>query len=117
MANRPEHQRSFESNHSSHRGVMRQIRANKRNEAELRNEESAPDKRRSYWRALGFDRQSHCARTIKETVADVNTQAKDNKQRSQDWPLVTADLRTGLSSYADPTSKAASGWDLGSEPR
>lgn len=38
MPNRPEHQRNFESPHSSHKGVARVIRTAKRAEAESRQE-------------------------------------------------------------------------------
>jgi len=88
MANRLEHQRSSESLHSSHKGVSRTIRANKRTEAEIRNESTEPDKRRSFWRERGFSRQSQAASLVTSTVSEINEQAMIKKQRSADWPLV-----------------------------
>jgi hypothetical protein len=71
---------------------MRQIRDSKRTEAELRNEDTVPDKRRSFWRERGFIRQSQAASVIKGVVILTNEQAKIHKQRSEDWPLIKDEL-------------------------
>lgn len=92
MANRSEHQRSFESPNSFHKGIMREVRLAKRQEAEERNSHTAPDKRRAFWRDRGFARQSQAASLVKGTVLEINTKAKEQKQRSADWPLLPEGL-------------------------
>lgn len=93
MANRPEHQHNPEADRRiSHKGVSRLVRENKRNEAELRNEETVDDKRRSFWRERGFVRQSHAAILVHGTVTEINARAKERKQRSEDWPLLPEEL-------------------------
>jgi hypothetical protein len=92
MANRPEHQRSFESPNTSHRGVSRIVRLQKRLEAEHRNATSVPDRRRQFWRDRGFTNQSHAARAVLDTVSDCNDRAAALKQRSEDWPLVPEEI-------------------------
>jgi hypothetical protein len=77
---------------TSHKGVSRQIRENKRTEAEIRNEHTDPYKRRSFWREYGFTRQSQAANIVTSTVCDVNQQAAANKQRAKDWPMVKDEL-------------------------
>lgn len=75
---------------TSHKGVSRTIKANKRTEAEERNEKTVPDKRRAFWRERGFNRQSQAAALVAGTVADVNTRAKEQRQRAEDWPLLNS---------------------------
>lgn len=70
------------------KGDVRRARFEKRQEAEERNLKSPDSKRRSYWRGLGFRRESDAARTVKSVVTEVNDQAKIKKQRSADWPLI-----------------------------
>lgn len=74
------------------KGSARLVRLAKREEAETRNSHTAPDKRRSYWRELGFTRQSQAASLVASTVAECNERAKDNKQRSEDWPLLPEEV-------------------------
>jgi hypothetical protein len=90
MANRPEHQRSFESPHASHKGISRVVRANKRAEAKQRQANSASDKRRSFWRERGFARQSQCARAVKDAVTEANQLTEAMRERSglPDWEPV-----------------------------
>lgn len=76
------------ANRLTAKGDARKVRFEKREEAEARNAKSPDNKRRSYWRGLGFRRQSEAARTVKSVVTDINEQAKAHKQRSEDWPLV-----------------------------
>lgn len=77
---------------TSHKGISREIRAAKREEAEERNADTPFDRKRSYWRERGFIRQSQAASLVTTTVADINAQAKIHKQRAEDWPLLTEDL-------------------------
>lgn len=89
MPNRPEFQVSYpRANGALNKGVARLVRANKRAEAEERNENTVADKRRGFWRERGFSRQSQAASLVTSTVASVNEQAKIHKQRSEDWPLI-----------------------------
>lgn len=69
-------------------GTQREIRKYKHEEAEERNKNSAPDKRRAYWRERGFSRQSEAARLILNTVTEINSTAVSLRQRSEDWPIV-----------------------------
>jgi hypothetical protein len=89
MPNRPELKTATDSFDRvvSHKGIARVIRENKRTEAEIRNQATVPDKRRSFWRERGFTRQSQAASLVTSTVSEVNQQAKINKQRSEDWPI------------------------------
>jgi len=108
MANRPELQNKGTGLHkspttgaaqgpgTSHKGISREIKTAKHNEAAERNSRTAPDRTRQFWRDRGFKRQSQAASLVTSTVSDVNEQAKIHKQRAEDWPLVTEDL--GLSS-------------------
>jgi hypothetical protein len=93
MPNRKEYHRNPDADRrESHKGIARQIKVAKRIEAELRNEETVPDKRRSFWRERGFSRQSQAASLIKGVVVLTNAQAKEHKQRSEDWPLLPPEL-------------------------
>lgn len=74
------------------RGIRRDIRSAKRAEAEERNSNTSPDKRRAYWRERGFTRQSQAAGLVASTVAECNERAKENKQRSEDWPLLPEEV-------------------------
>jgi hypothetical protein len=74
------------------KGSARLVRTAKREEAETRNSRTAPDKRRQYWRDRGFIRQSQAANLVASTVADCNERAKDNRQRSEDWPLLPEEV-------------------------
>lgn len=86
MPNRPEF------NALRNKGAARIVRLNKRMEAEERNQQTVPDKRRAFWKERGFIRQSHAASVIKNVVVLTNAQAKQLKQRSEDWPLIAEDL-------------------------
>ena len=73
------------------KGSRRILRANKHLEAKERNFHTAPDSRRSYWRALGFARKSEAAAIVRGTVADANAIADDIREKTglPDWrPLV-----------------------------
>lgn len=96
MPNRPEYQINYPraAKGALNKGVLRTVRANKRAEAEERNANTVPDKRRAFWRERGFTRQSHAASVIKGVVVLTNQQAKERKQRSEDWPTVSNDLAT-----------------------
>lgn len=73
---------------TSHKGISRQIRENKRTEAEERNSNTPEDRTRAFWKARGFSRQSQAARLVTSTVAEINSLAAANHQRSEDWPMV-----------------------------
>jgi hypothetical protein len=70
MANRPELQGKRKGDRVYRKGIMRSIREARREEAIDRDKRTAPDKRRSYWRELGFTRQSEAARIVKGAVAE-----------------------------------------------
>lgn len=57
---------------TSHRGISRTIRENKRAEAFQRDKHTHPEKRKAFWRERGFTSQSHAARVIGLTVLDAN---------------------------------------------
>lgn len=101
MPNRPEFQ-------ISHRGTMRTVRVNKRQEAEERNARTEPDRRRAYWRALGFDRQSHAASTVARTVSEANRIAEDVRARSgqDDWSEDHVDWDTHVDRVTERYSAA-----------
>jgi len=105
MPNRPEVQNKGQGRHkdslgrsagpgTSHKGVARTIRINKRAEAEERNnsEYTVPEVRRAFWRERGFNNMSHARRAIRQTVVECNDQAEANRQRSADWPLLPEGL-------------------------
>lgn len=71
----------------SHKGIMRLIRQRKREEAEERNRNSAPDSRRQFWRDRGFSRKSDAVKIIKQTVSDANKIANVIREKSgmHDW--------------------------------
>lgn len=86
MTNRPE----------TGKGSARIIRVAKRSEAEIRNQNSQPDKRRAFWRERGFTRQSQAANLVKGTVGEINEQAAEHKQRAADWPLIPVEVTAQL---------------------
>lgn len=106
MPNRPELQTRYDSlgRRISNKGAMRTVRANKRAEAEARNAQTPEDRRRTYWRALGFDRQSHAARVIARTVAEANQIAEDVRARSgqDDWTSDLDLVALGIVSGSEP---------------
>lgn len=78
------------------KGSARKVKLYKRAEAEDRNARTPDSKRRSYWRSLGFKRQSHAERLVLNTVTDVNERAKIHKQRSEDWPILPEEISAVL---------------------
>jgi hypothetical protein len=81
---------------TSHKGISRAIRDHKHSEAETRNANTAPDRKRSFWRERGFTRQSQAANLVAGTVAEVNEQARIHKQRSADWSLLPEEMSGAL---------------------
>lgn len=71
MPNRREFQQRYgtgKKNGQLNTGALRKVRAAKRAEAEERNRNSAPERRRSYWRARGFTSESHARRCVEQAV-------------------------------------------------
>lgn len=79
MPNRAEFQKRYGTGKKSGRpntGAQRLVKEAKRHEAEIRNANSPERKRRAYWRALGFDRESHAAQVVRQAVDEGNVISK-----------------------------------------
>jgi hypothetical protein len=89
MPNRPELQnkQTSEFQRTYRKGIMRVVKSTKRAEAENRNAKSPERKRRKYWQALGFSRESDAARIVRQTVDESNKISSDVRARSgqEDW--------------------------------
>jgi len=89
MPNRPELQTKVDrfGNRISNHGVMRAVRFAKFSEAEERNAKTDLENKRSTWRARGFNRKSHAAMVVRETVREANAMADAVRARSgqDDW--------------------------------
>lgn len=96
MPNRPEMTIRYDSLgfRISNKGIMRVIRANKRREAEERDSRTPENKKRSHWRALGFNRESDAARIVCETVNFGNEIANSIREKSgmDDWAPLPQNL-------------------------
>lgn len=98
MPNREEFQVNYPraAKGALNKGVARMVRANKRNEAELRKLNTPFEKTRAYWRTLGFTRQSVAAKIVKGAVAEGQAIVDDLGDRDKLWsksPDLTSALR------------------------
>jgi hypothetical protein len=102
MPNRPELQnkQTSEFQRTYRKGIMRGVKSAKRAEAEERNAVSPERKRRKYWQALGFSRESDAARERHKYWQSLRTRL------GQDAVLLEGPFGTGKSDWSEDQDPA-----------